>query len=213
MNDIRNWILKKRSIWFHIIVGLLTYGIWICIYIFAKYLWKPTNETNSNPTQQKNTYSYEKVAFKAPLYDENFEIEETHNYAENINKILEIEKEYMDLYQGMTNKEIKEDGSEVGEIEFQQTPKIILRHNKLANGEYISVCMYHSEFDKYLTVGKIPQDKVKELLSYFDESLVIKGTWFGGTMKYVDDEYKLKTRKEPIRIGLNIKVYENNSNK
>lgn len=36
LNDFELWVLKKRSIWFHIIVGYLTCFVWVVIYFYCK---------------------------------------------------------------------------------------------------------------------------------------------------------------------------------
>lgn len=48
----KEFVLKKRSVWFHIIVTYFTCGIWAIIYLYFKY--KNSNkETNKNTTDIK----------------------------------------------------------------------------------------------------------------------------------------------------------------
>ncbi len=52
-----NWILKKRNIWFHIIVGYCTGGIWLLIYFGVKYYKKyyiDIKKENENKTKITN---------------------------------------------------------------------------------------------------------------------------------------------------------------
>lgn len=37
LNNFEEWVLKKRSIWFHIIVGYFTAFIWTFIYFYCKF--------------------------------------------------------------------------------------------------------------------------------------------------------------------------------
>lgn len=48
----KDFVLKKRSVWFHIIVTYFTCGIWAIIYLYFKYK-NSSKETNKNTTDIK----------------------------------------------------------------------------------------------------------------------------------------------------------------
>lgn len=48
----KEFVLKKRSIWFHIIVTYFTCGIWAIIYLYFKYK-NSNNEANNKTTNTK----------------------------------------------------------------------------------------------------------------------------------------------------------------
>ena len=48
----KEFVLKKRSVWFHIIVTYFTCGIWAIIYLYFKYK-NSSKETNKNTTDIK----------------------------------------------------------------------------------------------------------------------------------------------------------------
>lgn len=58
----KNWILKKRSIWFHIILTYFTCGIWAIVYFYCKY----TNKDKVELYMHQTNYS--------PFTNNNFEI-------------------------------------------------------------------------------------------------------------------------------------------
>lgn len=201
MNSFENFVLKQK-VWVHILLSLLTYGIWliILIVVYVKNSNYPTTSTNNKIETKSNV-------IKAPLYEKRFVVDDSESYQQNIDKIVELEKQDMTLYEGMTNSEIKECGYEVYEIEGESTPEIILRENKGSSVHYISVQMYHSEFDKYLTIGKIPQSEQEEILKLFDKKIMIWGSFEGGNYK-IEEDGRIKTYKEPVSVRLHIKIVE-----
>lgn len=80
----KNWILKKRSIWFHIILTYFTCGIWAIVYFYCKY----TNKDKVELYMHQTNYS--------PFTNNNFEIlskiekkysNVLHKHYQNIEKI------------------------------------------------------------------------------------------------------------------------------
>ena len=201
MNSFENFVLKQK-VWVHILLSLLTYGIWLIILIVVY-----VKNSNYPTTSTKNKIETKSNVIKAPLYEKRFVVDDSENYQQNIDKIVELEKQDMTLYEGMTNSEIKECGYEVYEIEGENTPEIILRENKGSSVHYISVQMYHSEFDKYLTIGKIPQSEQEEILKLFDKKIMIWGSFEGGNYK-IEEDGRIKTYKEPVSVRLHIKIVE-----
>ena len=201
MNSFENFVLKQK-VWVHILLSLLTYGIWLIILIVVY-----VKNSNYPTTSTKNKIETKSNVIKAPLYEKRFVVDDSESYQQNIDKIVELEKQDMTLYEGMTNSEIKECGYEVYEIEGESTPEIILRENKGSSVHYISVQMYHSEFDKYLTIGKIPQSEQEEILKLFDKKIMIWGRFGGGNYK-IEEDGRIKTYKEPVSVRLHIKIVE-----
>lgn len=84
----KEWILKKRSIWFHIIVTYFTCGIWLIIYFYCK-------STISTPKEQEKTfdeYANAYVPFGDEKLDDYYRIQKQYEFVlnkhyQNIEKI------------------------------------------------------------------------------------------------------------------------------
>lgn len=148
------------------------------------------------------------------LLEKEVEIDECNIYKDNITRIIDVSKEDIELYDGLSNKEIKEELEsyidridEIGEIEDQGTPDIKLFFNETKTLKYISVKMYHKEFDKFLTVGKVPKDLEKQIIPLLDKNILIWGSFIGGKFKTLEDD-KIKTIKKPISIKVLVKIFD-----
>lgn len=211
MNKFEKWILNQK-VWVNILIGLFTYGIWWLIWLFfilkKEFTSKPPTITKVEPTIESKEVSNEdhkQNTIKAPLYEKRFTLEGCDSFQDNIKKIVELEKPNLELYEGMTTKEIKECNYDVYEVEGEETPEVILRENKGKTVHYINVCIYHSGFDRYLTVGRIPEKEQEEILKYFDKNVMLWGSFAGGKYKYYDDE-SIKTLTEDYSIVLHVKI-------
>lgn len=205
MNKFENWVLSQK-VWVHVVLSLFTYGLWLIV-LLVVYVKNSNTKKDHTPTPSVVQVEPKQNTIKAPLYEKSFEVDDSKNYQDNINKIVELEKQDMTLYEGMTTSEIKECGYEVYEIEGESTPEIILRENKGSSVHYIAVQMYHSEFDRYLTIGKIPQAEQDEILKLFDKKVLIWGSFVGGAYK-IEEDGRIKTHKEPVSVKLHIKIVE-----
>lgn len=205
MNNFEKWVLKQK-IWVHILIALCTYGLWLIVWLVVYLKNKDHSPTPLAPTIKQ--VESNQNTFKAPLYDKRFVIEECDNYQHNIEDIVELEKPNMNLYEGMSASEMKDCSDEVYEIDGEETPEVILRENKGKVVHYISVCIYHSKYDRYLMVGRIPDAEQEEILNLFDKKVLIWGTFKGGNYKMVDDDGKLKLHKNKVEIELHIKIFD-----
>lgn len=202
MNKFESWVLKQK-VWVHIILSLFTYGLWLIV-LLVVYIKK--SNTPTTPSIKK--VETKPNVIKKPLYEKRFVIDECENYQENIDKIVELEKPNMTLYEGLSTSEMKLCSGEIYEIDGEETPNIILRENKGQTIHYISVCMYHSKYDRYLTIGKIPASEQDHILELFDKNILIWGTFKDGNYKTLDDNDRLKLYKEPVKVQLYIKIYD-----
>lgn len=192
--------ILNLPVWLHVVLTIITSFLWLIVVAIA-YFTKDKEVANA---------TIEEKPVKKPIYEIEFYINSYDTYQDNIEEIVEYEKEHdnIDLYDGMTTTEIKECGYDVGEIEDQSTPKIQLKPQNTSTHNYISVGMYHEGFDKYLKIGNVPEKYYNDIIQYIDKNILIWGSYKGGTFKTVNNEGKLEKYEKPISVKLLIKVFE-----
>jgi len=184
-----------------------------CIIFGIKFIIKKDDNSNETITKNNKDETIENNIEKKDdnlLYEMSFKIDECELYKDNINKIISVSKEDIELYDGLSNKEIREKleyfVDEIGEIDSQETPDIKLFLNEAKTTKYISIKMYHKDFDKYLTIGKIPKEFEAQIIPFLNKNILIWGSFIGGKFKTLDDD-KIKTIQKPISIELRIKIF------
>lgn len=199
MNKFEEFMLKKRPVWLHVILTIITYYIWIIVYLIVKAIVKSKQKTNSpvvNNNKPKNKTLYSKIMMI-----------DCSTYIDKINKIINDENFEFEKYEGMANKEILECGYDVGEIDGIETPKIILEHQVTQTLDYFNVCMYYEKIDKFVKIGEIPKEETEEIKRYFDKKIITWGYFKGGKFK-TDNCGKIETYEQDIQIDLLVNIYE-----
>lgn len=201
----KEFILKKRSILFHIILAILTYGIWLLIYFICKISNKKNEETiitfeQTTPEKNIETKVVENIR-TVTIY-----VAGCFNYQKDIqsikNNILEYDCE--EKYNGMTNKEIIEDGQDIWEYDplLVGEVKLIKEPNNKYDKNAIRV-----EIENKL-VGYIPKKNIL-LFNNLENVKSISGFIYGGNLKKIDydtEEYKDKVIIEKHELGIQLEV-------
>lgn len=91
LNNFEKWVIKKRSIWFHIIIGYLSCFIWLIIYFYCKYKSDKINkEKEEKLKQQKEELTRRKNRKKTELiFNKKLKVSETsHPSRQKLLKVI-----------------------------------------------------------------------------------------------------------------------------
>lgn len=204
----KEWILKKRSVWFHLIVGYLTGGIWLIIFGIA-YFSKRKKENNSEELERKNIIQEKKI-----VYNKEIKIAGTSFHQKELQQIVRkgLNEHYITPYNGLNTKELKESNNKVGQIEFEKLKSINLQPYNFKNEIAIKL-LVNDYLDNYIEVGNIPKEEVNNLLPFIEQqenyNFNVDGYFVGGKYKQFDlFEEKMITEELNIGIHLKIKISE-----
>lgn len=124
-----------------------------------------------------------------------------------IKKIVKsaIKDEIINPYGGMTNKEIKESGENVFEVEYFSPDDIRLELTTIDNKNAIEV--YITYDDKEYMIGYVPKRMIKEVTEFLQKSddykLTYDAYFTGGKVKEIDFETENLVTNE-LNYGLNV---------
>lgn len=206
MDKVESFVLKKRSIWFHIIVGLLTYFIWNIVYFVFYFIHK-------DKVKKEEALKMELKEKNKPLYKEYLRVAGITNYNDNLDKIIKekTEEGLLEKYGGLTKKELVEwleDNEYLSIYQLSTLHGVKLNLTEYDNKPAINVLIECNDDD--LIVGSISKTDLPKLLPYlqnyqdyiFDSSYSI----IGGKTKFLFDEEESIVEKEDANYGIELYI-------
>lgn len=145
LNSFEKWVVKKRSIWFHIIVGYLSCFIWLIIYFYCKYKSdKIIREKEEKLQREKEEIAKRKSRKKTELvFDKRIKVRETSHPSRQ--KLLKV------IYTILENSDTPDISASIG--------------NK-------SIELFYCDIDDDLSddhpIGVIKEDFCSEIKKYYD---------------------------------------------
>lgn len=192
MNKFEKWVSSQKA-WVHILLAFLTYGIWLIVWIVVD-----VRVYNNTPAQVR--------------FEKEFILEDCDKYQENINELIDIEKENHALFKGMSTDEIKKYGKKVYEADGLELtwPSFNEEWSKETHLKHCVVTAKNKKEDKHVVIGIMPNSEYNEIYSYSNCSgkreihAVIKN----GNYKLVDKDGKVKLHKQPAKVKVTFKLYD-----
>lgn len=200
--------ILNLPIWLHVILTIITSFLWLIVVAIA-YFTKDKEVANATIDNNKKE-PVEAIYFNVA----GITFENRQNI---IQDIINDAKETMsiDLYDGMTSKEILECGYEVYEISDLKLSSIRLNPTEYKNQDAVEI--YITDFNKKEhMIGYVPKDKVEEVLDFMENiekhpEYTLKADAYITGGKYKNAEYDLEKDKDVLitdkrNYGINIKL-------
>ena len=174
MSNFDKFVLKKRSVWFHIIVGYLTLGIWVIIYFSTK-----------------NKYKY---SVNGKLIS--FHVAGVTFHEDEIKKIIKnnLDSGKLVPFKNYDQESVLKEGENISIYSGQILDDVKLQKYLFKNENAIRVLINDGK-GNYIEVGNVPKSEIDGILPYADNSsLKIQYEIVGGKTKCLsfdknDDEY------------------------
>ncbi len=167
----------------------------------------------SVPMHNNRTTSYSPTSETKPSTGRSFSfnvvgISKKNDQGDNIQKLIrefvkdQIEFSGEDVYEGMSNKEILEDGVDVFEVDLGDYGDIELIPEPDNPYDPNAIKVIHEDIGH---IGYVPKESTQKVKSVLDKDYEVEWKLVGGKKKYVDyDEDKVKT--ETLHYGMVIDI-------
>lgn len=192
MNKFEKWA-SSQKVWVHLLLVIATYGIWLIVWIIVA-----NKKYNATPAEVR--------------FEKEFYLEDCDKYIQNINEILDIEKNNYTPFKGMKPEEIKKYGKKVYEADGFELPwpSINYEWSKEDHMKHSIMQSRNKKEDKHVNIGLIPDSVYGEIDSYrnWNVKREIHAIIKNGNYKMVDKDGKVKLHKQTPKIKVIYKIYD-----